>query len=276
MTNAKNKPLFGWILALSFIASLSSLLSAPMSAQAAVADSPRALNYGLGSNFRNVDIGQSDDLKGMIAKIINIILGFLGITAVLIILYAGFKWMTAAGDADKVKDAQKMMLRAVSGLVVVFAAWVIASFVISRLSETVGTDSGGSLASQSAPEPGALPGSGTDGTGELGSGSLLLVNQSLDSDSDGLTDAEETNIYHTNPNNPDTDADSFPDGQEVRNGYNPNGSGSLTDPANPESCAYLFTSIQAALGNPAQLAAIQQQIRDCCAVKQDDPLCAGL
>lgn len=276
MTNAKNKPLFRWILAASFFLFLSSLLSAPMSAQAAVADGPRALNYGLDSSFKNVDISQTNDLKGTIARIINIVLGFLGITAVLIILYAGFKWMTAAGDADKVKDAQKMMLQAVSGLVVVFAAWVIASFVISRLSETIGTNGDGSLASQSAPEPGALPG-GASGSGEggLASGSLLPESQALDSDNDGLPDIEETNIYHTNPNNPDSDGDGYSDGEEARNGYNPSGAGGLTDPDNPESCAYLFTSIQAALGNPAQLAAIQQQIRDCCAVKQD-PLCAGL
>jgi len=48
-----------------------------------------------------------------------------------------------------------------------------------------------------------------------------------DSDGDGLTDEEENNIWGTDPNNPDTDADGYTDGQEVQNGYNPNGEGKL-------------------------------------------------
>jgi len=42
----------------------------------------------------------------------------------------------------------------------------------------------------------------------------------LDSDQDGLTDAEEK-LYGTNPHKPDTDGDSYTDGAEVRAGYDP-------------------------------------------------------
>jgi hypothetical protein len=71
----------------------------------------------------------------------------------------------------------------------------------------------------------------------------------VDSDLDGLTDAEETNLgtnmlnadsdgdklsdydevktYGTDPLNPDTDADGYLDGEEVLNGYNPKGPGKL-------------------------------------------------
>jgi hypothetical protein len=44
-----------------------------------------------------------------------------------------------------------------------------------------------------------------------------------DTDSDGLTDAEETLIYGTSPRLPDTDSDGFLDGNEVYHRYNPNG-----------------------------------------------------
>ncbi len=43
----------------------------------------------------------------------------------------------------------------------------------------------------------------------------------LDSDHDGLTDIEETTLYATDPNNADTDGDSFLDGREVDSGYSP-------------------------------------------------------
>lgn len=49
---------------------------------------------------------------------------------------------------------------------------------------------------------------------------------SLDSDRDGLTDAEEVK-YGTDKNNPDTDGDGYKDGAEVQSGYNPKGSGKL-------------------------------------------------
>lgn len=48
-----------------------------------------------------------------------------------------------------------------------------------------------------------------------------------DSDSDGLSDVDEQQKYRTNPNSRDTDGDGYPDDEEVRNGYDPNGPGRL-------------------------------------------------
>ncbi len=42
-----------------------------------------------------------------------------------------------------------------------------------------------------------------------------------DADGDGITDQQEIQIYHTDPQNPDTDGDGYPDGIEVKNGYSP-------------------------------------------------------
>lgn len=49
----------------------------------------------------------------------------------------------------------------------------------------------------------------------------------VDTDDDGLFDREEIEVYRTNPLVPDTDGDSYLDGVEVENGYNPNGAGKL-------------------------------------------------
>lgn len=50
-----------------------------------------------------------------------------------------------------------------------------------------------------------------------------------DTDADGLFDKEEVDTYKTNPLNPDTDGDGYKDGDEVSKGYNPNGTGKLTE-----------------------------------------------
>lgn len=47
------------------------------------------------------------------------------------------------------------------------------------------------------------------------------VGPSTDSDSDGLSDSDELQIYFTDPTTPDTDGDAFYDGYEVENGFSP-------------------------------------------------------
>lgn len=47
------------------------------------------------------------------------------------------------------------------------------------------------------------------------------LNDKLDSDGDGLTDTQETDIYHTNPRNKDTDGDGYSDKAEIDAGFDP-------------------------------------------------------
>ena len=48
-----------------------------------------------------------------------------------------------------------------------------------------------------------------------------------DTDGDGLSDYDEQETYGTDPMNFDTDGDGYFDGQEIKGGYNPLGSGKL-------------------------------------------------
>jgi hypothetical protein len=69
----------------------------------------------------------------------------------------------------------------------------------------------------------------SDGDGLLDAEEDRLGTDALasDSDEDGLDDGEEVNEYRTNPLIADTDGDGYNDGQEVENGYNPLGEGKL-------------------------------------------------
>ncbi len=97
-------------------------------------------NY-LWTGDENTDVNTIQDKIGLgakdprevVANVVNIILGFLGIIAVILILAGGFMWMTAAGNDDKVATAQKVMSAGVVGLVIVLAAFGIAKFVINAL-----------------------------------------------------------------------------------------------------------------------------------------------
>ncbi|MDD4332595.1 MAG: pilin [Patescibacteria group bacterium] len=68
-----------------------------------------------------------------ISTVIKIFLGFLGIIFIVLILYAGFNWMTARGDEEKVKKAQETIQKAVIGLIIIVSAYAITYFVFTNL-----------------------------------------------------------------------------------------------------------------------------------------------
>ena len=71
------------------------------------------------------------------AKIINAFISILGVVAVVIILAGGFKWMVSGGQEEKVGEARQLIVAGIIGLVIVLAAYAIASFVISQLTSAL-------------------------------------------------------------------------------------------------------------------------------------------
>ena len=65
---------------------------------------------------------------------------------------------------------------------------------------------------------------------EINGSSLVSLKSSggLDTDNDNLYDIDEILEYNTDPQNNDTDGDSYNDGDEIKNGYDP------LDPNDPE------------------------------------------
>lgn len=77
--------------------------------------------------------GGTTDLYVIAGRIINVVLGFLGIVLLFYFLYGGFKWMTSGGEEDGVKEAKTMIKNAVIGLVIVMAAYALSDFVLRQL-----------------------------------------------------------------------------------------------------------------------------------------------
>lgn len=87
-------------------------------------------NSQIGTTFGDAT-GKS--LAQMIGRGINVILGVLGLILVILIIYAGFIWTMARGEAKDVEKAKNMIKNAVVGLIIVFAAYAIAAFVLDNL-----------------------------------------------------------------------------------------------------------------------------------------------
>lgn len=77
--------------------------------------------------------GGTTDVYVIAGKIINVVLGFLGIVLLGYLLYAGFLWMTSGGETEKAEQARTMITNAIIGLVIIVAAFAISTFVLSSL-----------------------------------------------------------------------------------------------------------------------------------------------
>jgi hypothetical protein len=71
----------------------------------------------------------------LIARIIRVFLGTLGIIFTVLIAYAGFIYMTAQGEVEKVKRATKMIKNGVIGMIICLSAFSITQFILNRLLE---------------------------------------------------------------------------------------------------------------------------------------------
>lgn len=73
----------------------------------------------------------SRNIVEVVAGIINVSLGLLGIVFVALLVYAGFLWMTANGNEDNIAKAKKTIFAAVLGLVLILSAFAITQFVFT-------------------------------------------------------------------------------------------------------------------------------------------------
>lgn len=69
------------------------------------------------------------NLPDTIGSYVNVVISFVGVIFLVLAIYAGFMWMSARGNDAEVAAAKKILERAIIGLVVVLAAYVITYFV---------------------------------------------------------------------------------------------------------------------------------------------------
>lgn len=76
--------------------------------------------------------GQTDeptDIRVVVARIINVLLGFLGIIFTALVVYAGFQWMTSSGDSSKIGEAKKRITAGIVGLLIIAISWGLSSYL---------------------------------------------------------------------------------------------------------------------------------------------------
>lgn len=101
---------------------------------AVMADGLWADQVGMGAGDGEVGeaFGQDadpTDVRVVAGQVIKIFLGFLGFIFFILVLWAGFKWMTSLGNTEKVSEAKRQLSAAIIGLTICLMSYGIASYI---------------------------------------------------------------------------------------------------------------------------------------------------
>ena len=159
---------------------IASVLGLSMVSSNASAQVSSGINAATTDEMKNKQI---DGSNGVIRTVSNILIWVVGIVAVIMIVWSGFKYITTAGDASKVASAKSSLTYAIVGLTIAILSYSIVNFIMERLDvSSAGKSSGGgsSLAGGGSGGSGGGSGgragkslSGGSGGGSGGSGGVL-------------------------------------------------------------------------------------------------------
>ena len=79
----------------------------------------------------NVEV---QDPSAIVADVIQVALGFLGVIFVVLMVYGGYTYMVARGNEQEVEKAMNTIQRAVIGLIIVVSAYAISILVLKSMS----------------------------------------------------------------------------------------------------------------------------------------------
>jgi amino acid transporter len=113
---------------------------------------PTHAQFGLDKTKKEIEGGKNpsgiklvEDPTVVVGRVIAAALQLIGVVFFILMLYAGFLWMTARGNSEQVEKARDMIIAAIIGLVIVTAAYAITDYLTKGVT--------GTSAEQQAPPP---------------------------------------------------------------------------------------------------------------------------
>lgn len=84
-----------------------------------------------------VAAGKQLSFPQLVGSATKILLGLMGIFALIAFIYGGFTYLFAFGNPEKVKNGSKILMYAVIGLIVSFGSYALVSFITNALNVPV-------------------------------------------------------------------------------------------------------------------------------------------
>ncbi len=87
------------------------------------------------------DLGNQDTRAifiDRVGRVVRIFLSLLGLIMIILIMYAGYLWLTARGNEQQVEDAKHTLRSAIIGAIIILSAYAITGFLIYNVERALG------------------------------------------------------------------------------------------------------------------------------------------
>ena len=117
------------------VPAVASALATPTTTASITSDICSGSSLGSANNTCSTN-GSTDSIKALAAKIISIFSILVGIVAVIMVIFGGFKYITSGGDSNSISGAKNTLIYAIIGLIIVALAQFIVHFVLNTATST--------------------------------------------------------------------------------------------------------------------------------------------
>ena len=78
-------------------------------------------------------VSNNSSLESVISVAIQAFISILGVIFIILIIYAGYLWMTARGSEENVNKAKTILRTSIIGLIIILAAYAITDYVLRSI-----------------------------------------------------------------------------------------------------------------------------------------------
>ncbi|OGL88884.1 hypothetical protein A3H75_01975 [Candidatus Uhrbacteria bacterium RIFCSPLOWO2_02_FULL_51_9] len=96
-------------------------------------------DYGLRATAEVAGLDTNSNLPQVVGKMVGAGLSLLGLVFLGLMLFGGFRWMTARGEEKPVTQAKDTITNAIIGIAIVVGAYAITDFVLKAVTDTGNT-----------------------------------------------------------------------------------------------------------------------------------------
>ncbi len=87
---------------------------------------------GLDNTNAEIGLAQGDPAR-TVGAALGVLLSVLGLVFLIICIYAGVLWMTAAGEKDNIAKARSMLIQGAIGLIITLGAYTVTAYVVDKI-----------------------------------------------------------------------------------------------------------------------------------------------
>lgn len=74
--------------------------------------------------------GGEGSIRSLALRIINYFLGFLGIVAVIMVIYGGVTYVTAGGKDESIQNAKKIIMYSIVGIIIILLSFAVVNTIL--------------------------------------------------------------------------------------------------------------------------------------------------